>query len=142
MTETVHNSRQANNGSLNIEPENDAAQVQMQQSHERLHPGKAIVATASHITNITTYNQEPKGDRLRLPPRIITTHSPATPQKAEQRDPPSTTSSRSYMQDMIATHKTKRMSGLLGNTAISQSLKEIETGNAVHEMRLNMREEL
>ena len=143
MTATVHSRRQASGDSFNTEPENDTIQVQMQPSHGRLHTGTSVVTTASHIINKNTTNKkEPKGGKFPLPPRIITPNNSNNLQKAEQRQPSTTTSSRSYMQDMLVKHRTRRMSGLLGNTAISQSLKEIEKGNAVHEMRLNMREEL
>lgn len=62
-----------------------------------------------------------------LPPRVVT---------------PNTGSSRNYIQGVIGSHKTKRMSGLMGNAAISQSLQEIEDNNRLHELRLSMREEL
>lgn len=105
--------------------------AQQEKESMQVHPASIKVTakqTGNPYTCSTKESRQPNdGPEPLLPPRVVT---------------PNTGSSRTYMQGVISTHKTKRMSGLMGNAAISQSLQEIEDNNRLHELRLSMREEL
>ena len=126
---------------VDLEPEKDAMKVH----------ASAIETIACDTSTITPSNSCTTKEsrqllgggapqKVFLPPRIITPNTTCraafgsrTFSKPEQRQ--HTNNSHSYMHE-------RRMSGLMGNTAISQSLQDIEVDQAVHELRLDMREEL